>query len=312
MLIRMNFAIRSNDGYPRVYIIDEPQPLHKFISKSQNQHQSSLQCKILLRGCQQPVFIMCDVYSQTNPPELSHRYLVPRNFDPTNFEAFPIISLPPTNDVFAYTLKNYHIYNVPKKKRKHFLISKLRSKIIWECQLDSLMQEDDRILRSKVEYLYNHNNCDGKVYLGFTAYIRNPDTNTMELYADTIFSQPIYDIRNSILLDPCIGNDMGGSEHLLRLNTVKPYVPELRIKLYDKNGWEAYAYDTRIDEKGFHFKIPPFPGKWHDVDENCMVYVEIIGLEISSMKRAIKFLYKRRFGLQSWQNDLGTFLEDSV
>ncbi|XP_013100233.1 uncharacterized protein LOC106082334 [Stomoxys calcitrans] len=305
----MAIAMPLNDGYPRLQIQDEPKPLHKFIYKSQNKHQSSLQCKILIRGCHQSVFIRCDVYSQTKPPELSHQCLVPRNFKPMNFEVFPIISMSPTNGVVAYNLENYHIFNVSKKKRNTFLLSKLRREKMWICQIDSLTEEDNRYLRSKVDYDYNEHDSDRKVYLGFTAYIRNPDTNTMELYADTIFSQPIYDISNSKLLDPCIGNDTGGSEHLLRFNIGNPNVRKLWIKLYDENGWEDYAYDIRTDEKGFHFKIPPFSGKWHEFDESHMVHLQLICLENDSKKMPIKFLYKRSLGLQPWQHDFETLLE---
>ncbi|XP_073848548.1 uncharacterized protein isoform X2 [Musca autumnalis] len=283
-----------------LWVRDEPANFQKFIYQSQSRTKTSLESSVLLNIMPpQDVFIMCDLYSSISPqPILSPHFLVAWNFDSNNFPPMQILQIPYSpnsgDNVSGCQLQNVHIFSRPAKKKAMCLLAKLRYKKLWETKRPKLTDDEERELTATINWDYcDSNRFMEKVYIGFTAYIYDSNKETMVKYADTVYSSPIYNSSNCKMLESFIGSVLGGSEHTLVQEKPCSQTHQFHIEFQDDKGWNALASDVRVEQEKIVFKIPAYGGSWQDDEDTTLVHIRLIGCEMCTLKKRIKFLYKR-------------------
>lgn len=151
---------------PYLYVHDETPTFLKFIYQSQKDLKTSLKSSVLLNvaPANKEVYIVCDLYRETNPPLLSPHLLVRRHCDPNILFVIDTMNqLEEGNDLRKYTLENFHILNVPKKRKEEKLISKLCGLEKWESGCEQLTAEQESAWRNSVLYDADDKYSDNKV-----------------------------------------------------------------------------------------------------------------------------------------------------
>ncbi|XP_058975306.1 uncharacterized protein LOC131801163 isoform X2 [Musca domestica] len=280
---------------PCLVIIEQPDKFQKFIYRSQSNDSTSLRCKFMLST--QPlreVYILCDAYTEDN--KLSSHFLVPRSFDPDNFPPIHILQIPSSdaNSLTGVLLENVHIFRRPRKKLELSLTAKLQFKRLWKTRREILTDDEKEKLRGSVPFDPSGSNQSfGKVYIGFTAYTYNNNSNRMERYTDTYFSASIYDSDNINVLEPYNGYVEGGSEHILVIRERCIHDNRFDIEFQGDCGWRAFATEVRVDGSRISFKIPPYNGYWRDGDDSVLVHIQLHCCKTCKARKRFKFLYEQ-------------------
>ncbi|XP_037820474.1 uncharacterized protein LOC119609673 [Lucilia sericata] len=122
----------------------------------------------------------------------------------------------PNSSYYKYNLNNCHIRKTCSLRLKNEIKGKLQYLKSWQME-QSLDEKAKNVIENTIDTDYFGINSGKKVYIGFTAYARNPSNGCKEQISDTIFSNAIYDICNFSTVTPSFATTAGRSEHIINL-----------------------------------------------------------------------------------------------
>ncbi|KAI8123780.1 hypothetical protein FF38_07649 [Lucilia cuprina] len=274
------------------YLTKQPDPLERFAYDSAIRKKCTLTSEfVLLNDTIYPeVWIVVDLYSHIDPPLLSP-HILRKNSARNEKLIIDLMQMPvPNSSYYKYNLNNCHIRKTGNLRLRNEIIGKLKYLKSWQTE-QSLDKNAIDIIENTFDIDYFDIKSEKKVYIGFTAYARNPDNCCKEQISDTVFSNAIYDVCNfSSVMPSSATTTAGGSEHIIKLcdNNAITTSPIIQIKLSDEyNSWNACTMGY-LQEDGLHFTAPPYTGQINANDKNCLINLQVMeNIPIG----AIKFVY---------------------
>ncbi|XP_037812692.1 uncharacterized protein LOC119604264 [Lucilia sericata] len=227
------------------YLTKQPDPLERFAYDSAIRKKSTLTSEyILLNDTIYPeVWIVVDLYSHMDPPLLSP-HILRKNTARNAKLIIDIMQKPvPNSSYYKYNLNNCHIRKTCSLRLKNEIKGKLQYLKSWQME-QSLDEKAKNVIENTIDTDYFGINSGKKVYIGFTAYARNPSNGCKEQISDTIFSNAIYDICNFSTVTPSFATTAGRSEHIIKLsdNQLTTTPSSVQIKLsHEDNSWQAWT-----------------------------------------------------------------------